>query len=515
MNKPATSDTVAKAPLVPSCRFLLAIMVMLAIMFLYLLRVILSIGMICMLKEKPVNCSAFEQNENTTIHPHCNMLSLSDNTTMSSAPHHRGEFDWSRQYQGTIISSYFYGYLVTQILGGVLSGKYGAKHVLGTGILISVILTLITPAATRLSSTLLIVIRVALGAAGGLFLPSSQAFWGRWAPTFERSILVSLSFLGITLGNIMAYLITPPLCGIELDNGWPWAFYITGGVGVLFYIAWNFLVYSSPDEHPRISQREKAYIKASMGSTVTAVRPPVPWKGMLTSPAVLAILVAQTCNTWFLFTSITLPLYMKDVFKYNIKENGLFLCIPYMIDIVTMPAAGQFSDMLRRKKIFSTLTVRRIFQSISCVGSSTLLILMSFMDYDRRYVAVGILAMIYPIQNLCRSGYGVNPQDIAPKFSGEIFGITTTSATISGIISPVVVGALTAGGTREDWQKVFFISSGMFLFSGIFFFIFARGELQPWAITEKSADMRLMSDFKEPNDNEKEKMKYNDSPAKA
>jgi len=140
---------------------------------------------------------------------------------------------------------------------------------------------------------------------------------------------------------------------------------------------------------------------------------------------------------------------------------------------------------------------------------------MSFMDYDRRYVAVGILAMIYPIQNLCRSGYGVNPQDIAPKFSGEIFGITTTSATISGIISPVVVGALTAGGTREEWQKVFFISSGMFLFSGIFFFIFAKGELQPWANTEKSADMRLMSDFKEPNDNEKEKIKFDDSPIKA
>jgi len=78
----------------------------------------------------------------------------------------QGEFEWSRAFQGAIFSSYFYGYMSTQIIGGILSGKYGAKHVIGTGVLISGILTLITPAATRLNAYLLIVIRVLLGAAG-------------------------------------------------------------------------------------------------------------------------------------------------------------------------------------------------------------------------------------------------------------------------------------------------------------------------------------------------------------
>lgn len=77
-----------------------------------------------------------------------------------------GEFVWSRQFQGYVLSSYFYGYLVTQILGGFLSGKYGAKHVLGTGMIIMVVMTLLTPVAARISSYLLIVLRIALGAAG-------------------------------------------------------------------------------------------------------------------------------------------------------------------------------------------------------------------------------------------------------------------------------------------------------------------------------------------------------------
>ena len=43
------------------------------------------------------------------------------------------EFGWSSTTQGLVLSSFFVGYLSTQVLGGALADKFGGKWVLGVG----------------------------------------------------------------------------------------------------------------------------------------------------------------------------------------------------------------------------------------------------------------------------------------------------------------------------------------------------------------------------------------------
>jgi MFS family permease len=43
------------------------------------------------------------------------------------------EFGWSSTTQGLVLSSFFVGYLTTQVLGGALADKFGGKWVLGAG----------------------------------------------------------------------------------------------------------------------------------------------------------------------------------------------------------------------------------------------------------------------------------------------------------------------------------------------------------------------------------------------
>lgn len=58
-------------------------------------------------------------------------------------------FDWDEPTQGLILSSFFYGYIVTQVPGGLLADKFGGKHVLGFGMLGSAVFSILTPTAAK------------------------------------------------------------------------------------------------------------------------------------------------------------------------------------------------------------------------------------------------------------------------------------------------------------------------------------------------------------------------------
>lgn len=74
-----------------------------------------------------------------------------------------GEFSWSSSTQATVLGSFFWGYLVTQVPGGRLAEAGGGKWLFGGGVLLTSLLTLLTPAAARHSLATLIALRVVEG----------------------------------------------------------------------------------------------------------------------------------------------------------------------------------------------------------------------------------------------------------------------------------------------------------------------------------------------------------------
>lgn len=86
---------------------------------------------------------------------------LTDMFSLLQAP----VYNWSTETQGIILSSFFYGYGLTQALGGYCSGLFGGKPVLGSGLLLSSVLTLLMPQAAELGVSFLIGLQVLLGLA--------------------------------------------------------------------------------------------------------------------------------------------------------------------------------------------------------------------------------------------------------------------------------------------------------------------------------------------------------------
>lgn len=128
--------------------------------------------------------------------------------------------------------------------------------------------------------------------------------------------------------------LTLPICGFLIDKfGWESAFYSTGLIGVVWSIAWFFLVYDSPSEHPRISEKERidleTKIAAGQGKGVKPSR--VPWMAILTSSHVWAIVITHGCSVFCFLTVVNqLPTYMKEVLHFDIKKNGALSSLPYL-----------------------------------------------------------------------------------------------------------------------------------------------------------------------------------------
>jgi MFS family permease len=61
----------------------------------------------------------------------------------------QGTFTWTENMQGVVLAAFFYGYVTTQIPGGMLAEKFGGKRLLLFGIFWTAFLTILTPPITR------------------------------------------------------------------------------------------------------------------------------------------------------------------------------------------------------------------------------------------------------------------------------------------------------------------------------------------------------------------------------
>ncbi|KAL4625052.1 sialin [Arapaima gigas] len=462
------SDAIDKAPACCSSRYGLALLSCYGFFVAYALRVNLSVAMVDMLNTNasgnvsPSLCPAHDEGPPRPHHRHSASL-----------------YDWDSETQGWILGSFFYGYILTQIPGGYLARRYGAKWLLGLGILGTVVFTLLTPLAADLGPGYLIAVRVLEGIGEGVTFPAMHAMWASWAPPLERSRLVTISYTGAQLGTVVALPLSGQIC-FYLD--WTYVFYVFGAVGLVWFLLWTLLVSNSPASHRRISAQEKRYITSSLKSQLSPSSDHIPWESICRSLPLWAIVVAHFSYNWTFYTLLTLlPTYMRNILGFSIQQNGLLSALPYLGCWVVALLGGQAADHLRETCLFSTASVRKAFTVTGMIGPAVFLLATGYTGCN--YVlAVVFLTVSSSLGGLTASGFNINHLDIAPSYAGILLGITNSFATIPGMVGPVVARALTRYNTLQEWQSVFLISAAINVFGATFYSMFGKGEVQPWAV---------------------------------
>ncbi|NXY47240.1 S17A5 protein, partial [Ceuthmochares aereus] len=445
---------------VPACcsaRYNLALLAFFGFFLLYALRVNLSVALVDMVEP---NTSIIKNTTSNVCPEHSSSLNVPRNTT--------GEkYSWDADTQGWILGSFFYGYIITQIPGGYLASKIGGKLLLGFGIFGTSVFTLLTPLAADLGVGYLIAVRALEGLGEGVTFPAMHSMWSSWAPPLERSKLLSISYAGAQLGTVVSLPLSGLIC---YYMNWVYVFYIFGALGVLWFFFWMWLVSDTPETHKSISHTEREYILSSLKDQLSTQKS-VPWRPILESVPLWAIVVAQFSYNWTFYTLLTLlPTYMKEILRFDAEENGFLSALPYFGCWLCIILSGQIADYLREKRNFSTVCVRKCFTLIGKCKLSSLF---------GTYHSLGkIISMTDNQENLINS---INY--FSSRYAGILLGITNSFGTIPGMVGPVIAKNLTHNNTVGEWQTVFYIAASINLFGAIFFALFASGEVQDWAVS--------------------------------
>nr|XP_032815942.1 vesicular glutamate transporter 2 [Petromyzon marinus] len=400
----------------------------------------------------------------------------------------KAEFNWDSGTVGMIHGSFFWGYIVTQIPGGFISNKFAANRVFGLAIVLTSTLNMFIPTAARVHYGLVIFVRILQGLVEGVTYPACHGIWAKWAPPLERSRLATTAFCGSYAGAVVAM----PLAGILVQYaGWSSVFYVYGSFGLFWYIFWLCIAYESPAKHPTISDEEKTYIEESIGESYgilgSTQKFKTPWKKFFTSMPVYAIIVANFCRSWtFYLLLISQPAYFEEVFGFEISKVGIISALPHLVMTIVVPIGGQLADFFRSKKIMSTTTVRKMMNCGGFGMEATLLLVVGFSH--GKGIAITFLVLAVGFSGFAISGFNVNHLDIAPRYASILMGISNGVGTLSGMVCPLIVGAMTKGKTREEWQNVFLIAALVHYGGVIFYGLFASGEKQPWADPEETSD---------------------------
>ena len=81
--------------------------------------------------------------------------------------------------------------------------------------------------------------------------------------------------------------------------------------------------------------------------------------------------------------------------------------------------------------------------SLGKVIPAVMLIGLGYLDCSMKPLAIVLLTLAVSLTGLQYSGFLVNHVDIAPPFAGILFGISNSMGSITGFVSPAVVGVIT------------------------------------------------------------------------
>jgi ACS family hexuronate transporter-like MFS transporter len=236
------------------------------------------------------------------------------------APELQKTIGWDEIQYSNIVNAFQAAYAIGLLLAGRFMDRVGTR----LGYTSAIGLWSLATIGTALVRTVLGfgIVRAVLGIGEAGSFPAAIKTIAEWFPKKERALATGLFNCGTNIGAILAPLAVPWLA---VRYGWQSAFIVLGAASALWIIPW-LMMYRRPQDHPRVSAAELAYIQADPPDPEVKV----PWARLIKYRQTWAFVVAKSMTDpiWWFFL-FWLPKFLHTQYGLSITEIGWPLVIIY------------------------------------------------------------------------------------------------------------------------------------------------------------------------------------------
>ncbi|MES2156163.1 MAG: MFS transporter [Pseudomonadota bacterium] len=251
-----------------------------------------------------------------------------------------------------------------------------------------------------------------------------------WFPQKERAFAIGLFNAGANIGAIITPLLVPWL---TVAYGWRVAFYATGIFGIVWLIAW-LVFYRRPDQHPKVTQEELAYIRQDPADPVE----PIGWGKLVTIKETWAYAIGKFCidPIWWFFL-FWLPGYLGTRYGLDLISFGPPLVAIYLLSDGGSVFGGWMSGRLM--KAGKSVNAARKLTMLLC--ACAVLPIFFAQSIDNLWLAVLVIGIATAAHQAFSANLYTLPSDLFPRGAvGSVVGIGGTVGAIGGMVMAKYAG---------------------------------------------------------------------------
>ncbi|MGE7765751.1 MFS transporter [Peribacillus sp. NPDC096540] len=317
---------------------------------------------------------------------------------------------------GIVLSSFFAGYALMQIPGGLLADKFGSKRVMIVSLIAWSLFTAFTGFAWSLAS--LLVIRFLFGVGESGFPAASSKAIAEYFPKAERAKAQSTMLSSNAFGAAIAPLFAAPMM---LWLGWRNMFVVIALVGmVLVAVYWVVL------KKPTNQQKDNAkHVENKQISMKDLLRTPTMWKLVVAWFGLDVVIWGF--SSW-------LPSYLLKVRELDLLQAGVISSLPFFAGGIAMILGGWVVDkyFVGREKYFAIV--------VEILGAVFLYLMFKTPSLEMA-VTYQILSAFFLYAGF--AGIWSLPLKILPTaVMGSAAGMINFGGQLAGFVSPMVMGFL-------------------------------------------------------------------------